>query len=150
MQADTKTRELTERAATAVHAMHGDSCSANRVDPDPIFCTSFGDDCTGPPALPGSREDALVDNGAAVPKSCRPPLEMRSPTAAGGLLPTGEASIAMRSSFNQPPLRLYSAEEANSKETRLNTPHTIAASEGIACLLSPPAGGSSKQNRGKI
>ena len=37
MQADTKTRELTERAATAVHAMHGDSCSANRVDPDPIF-----------------------------------------------------------------------------------------------------------------
>ena len=34
-QADTKTRERTEGAATAVQAMHGDSCSANRVDPGP-------------------------------------------------------------------------------------------------------------------
>ena len=41
VQADTKTRERTERAAIAVHAIHGDSCSANRVDPDPTFCTSF-------------------------------------------------------------------------------------------------------------
>ena len=35
-QADTKTRERTEGAATAVRAMYGDSCSANRVDPDPM------------------------------------------------------------------------------------------------------------------
>ena len=34
--ADTKTRERTEGAATVAQAMHGDSCSANRVDPDPI------------------------------------------------------------------------------------------------------------------
>ena len=83
-QADTKTRERTEGAATAVQAMHGDSCSSNRVDPDPICSTSFGDDCTGPPVLPCSSEDALVDNGTAAPKLCLPPLETRSPTAAGG------------------------------------------------------------------
>ena len=52
VQSDTKTRERTEGAATAVQAMHGDSCSANRVDPDPMSSTSFGGDSTGPPALP--------------------------------------------------------------------------------------------------
>ena len=85
-QAGTKTRERTEGAATAVQAMHGNSCSANRVDPDPICSTSFGVDCTEPPGLPCSREDALVDNGAAAPKSCLSPLEMRSPI--------GESSIS--------------------------------------------------------
>ena len=81
-QADTKTRERTEGAATAVQAMHEDSRSAKRVDPDPMCSTSFGDDCTGPPALPSSRGDALVDNSAAAPKSCLSPLEMRSPIVA--------------------------------------------------------------------
>ena len=46
--ANTNTRERTEGAAIAVQAMHGDSCSADRIDPDPICSTSFGDDCTGP------------------------------------------------------------------------------------------------------
>ena len=68
--ADTKTCERTEGAAEAVQAMHGDSCSANRVDPDPKCSTSFGDDRTGPSVLPCLREDVLVDNGAAAPKSC--------------------------------------------------------------------------------
>ena len=77
--ADKKTRERTKGAATAVQAMHGDSFSANRVDLDPKRSTSFGDDFTGPPALPCSRDDALVGNGTAAPKSCLPPLEMRSP-----------------------------------------------------------------------
>ena len=45
-QAITKTRERTEGAATAVQAMHGDSCSETRVDPDPMWATSFGDDRT--------------------------------------------------------------------------------------------------------
>ena len=117
VQADTKTSERTEGATTAVQAMHGNGCSANRVDPETICSTSFGDDCTGPPKLPCSREDALVDNGAAVPKSCFPSLEMRSPTTVGGLLPTGEASIATRTIFNHPPLQLYSSEETNSKKT---------------------------------
>ena len=35
-------REHTEGAAKAVQAMHGDSFSANRVDPDPMYLTSFG------------------------------------------------------------------------------------------------------------
>ena len=42
--ADTKTRELTEGAATAVQAMHGDSFTANRIGPDPMCSTSLGDD----------------------------------------------------------------------------------------------------------
>ena len=62
------TRERTEGAATAVQAMHGNSCSADRVDPDPTCSTSFGDDCTGPPAPPCSEENALVNNRAAVLK----------------------------------------------------------------------------------
>ena len=61
VQADTKTRERTEGVAKAGQAMHGDSFSANRVNLDPMCSTSFGDDCTGPAALPCSREDALVD-----------------------------------------------------------------------------------------
>ena len=68
--ADIKTHERTEGAATAVQAMHGDSCSANRVHLDPMCSTSFGDDGTGPPAFPCSREKTLVNNGATAPKSC--------------------------------------------------------------------------------
>ena len=110
--ANTKTRERTEGAATAVQEMHGDSCSATRVDPGPkTNSISFGVKAE-PPALP-CRNDVLVENGATAPKSCLLSLEMRSPTAAGGLLPTGKASIATRITFNQPPLRLYSTEETN-------------------------------------
>ena len=82
--------------------------------------TSFDCDCTGPPAPPCSGENALVDNRAAPPKSCLPSLEMRSPTATGDLLPTGEASTATRTTFNQPSLRFYTTEETNSK-TNLRT-----------------------------
>ena len=57
--ASTKTRERTEGAATALQAMHGDSCSADRVDPDPMYSTSSGDDCTGHPARSYSGENAL-------------------------------------------------------------------------------------------
>ena len=94
VQTDTKTRESTEGAATAVQAMHGGSCPANRVDPDSMCSTSFGDDCTGPPILPCSRGDTLVDNGTAAPKFRLSPLEMRLPTAADGLHPTCETSTA--------------------------------------------------------
>ena len=66
------------------------------------------------PALP-CRDDVVVENGAAAPKWCLLSLEMRSPTVAGGLIPTGEASIATRTTFNQPTLRLYSIKETNSK-----------------------------------
>ena len=115
-QANTKIYERTEGAAKAIQAMHGDSFSASRVDPGPkTNSISFGvkDE---PPALP-CRDDVLVENGATAPTSCLPFLEMRSPTAADGLLPIGEASRATRTTFNQPPLRLYSTEETNSKKT---------------------------------
>ena len=65
-----------------------------------------------PPDLP-YREDVLIEDGATTPKSCLPSLEMRSPTAAGGLVPTGKASTAMETSFNQPPLRFCSTEETD-------------------------------------
>ena len=116
-QADNKTRERTEGAATAVQAMHGDSCSTTRVDPDPMCSTSVGDDCTGSPAPSCSGENALVDNGAAAPKSCLSPLKMRTTSAAGGLLPTGETTTTTKPTINKPSLRLYSTEETNSKET---------------------------------
>ena len=117
MVADGKanTRELTEGTSTAVQVMHEDSCYADRVDPDPICSTSFGDDRTGPSAPACSGLNILLDNGAAAPNSCLPSLEMRSPTAAGGLLPTGEVSITTRTISNQLPLWLYSTEETNSK-----------------------------------
>ena len=118
--ANTKTRERTEGATTAVQAMRGDGCSADRIDPDPMCSTSSGDDCTGPSAPPCLGENALVDNRTAAPISCFPSLEMRSRTAAGGLLLTGEASTATRTTSNQLPLRFYSTEETDSK-TNLKT-----------------------------
>ena len=68
-----------------------------------------------PPDLP-CRDDVVIENGTAAPKSCLPSLEMRSPTAAGGLLPTGEASLATRTTFSQSSLRLYSTKETKSKK----------------------------------
>ena len=67
-----------------------------------------------PSALP-CRDDILVENGDASPKSCLLLLEMRSSSAAGGLLPTGEAFSATRTTLNKPPLRFYSTEETDSK-----------------------------------
>ena len=137
--ANTKTRERTEGAATAVQAMRGDSFSARRVEPGPnTNSTSFGVKAE-PPALP-CRDDVVVESGDAAPKSCLPSLEMRSPTAAGGLVPTGEASTptdtsstATGTNFNQPPLRFYTTEEtdleANSKETNLRTSTPYASSD---------------------
>ena len=115
--ADTKTRERTEGAAKAVQAMRGNSVSANRVDPDPMCSTSFGVKAE-PPALPW-RDDVLVENGAAAPKLCLSPLEMRSPTAAGGLLPAGMASTATRTTFHQLPLWFCLNEETNSRTSVL-------------------------------
>ena len=62
---DAKTRNRMEDVATE-RVISGDNSSA-KVDTDPICLTSFVDDFTGPPALHRSRDDALVDNGAAAP-----------------------------------------------------------------------------------
>ena len=70
--ANTKTRERTEGATTAVQAMRGDSFSARRVEPDPkLNSTSIGM-VAEPPALP-CRDDVLVENGDASPKSISHP-----------------------------------------------------------------------------
>ena len=146
VSADTKTRERTEDAAKAVQAMHGDRYSANRVDPN-LICSAIFSVKAEPPALP-CRHDVLAENGAAAPKSCLSPLEMRSLTAAGGLLPAGKTSPIMRIKLHQPRLRFCPTEETNSERTSLITPCTTAVSGGTS-FLPPPGGGLYKQNQGK-
>jgi hypothetical protein len=110
MEADdienTKTRERTEGTATAVHAMHGDSCTpAQNVQDGPKTSTTFGMEAK-PPDLP-CRDDVLIEGGHAAPRSCLPSLELRSPTAVGVLLPIGKASTATRTTSNEPLFQLY-------------------------------------------
>ena len=112
--ADEKTREHTEGAAKAVRAMNGDIFSENRVDADPMCSTSFGVKVE-PPAL-SCRDDVLVENGAAAPKSRLSLLEMPTTTAAGGLLPNGEACIATSTTFDHSTLWF-----CQTKETILRT-----------------------------
>ena len=120
--------------------MRKDSCSADRVDLDPMCSTSSGDDCTGPPTPPCSGENALVDNRAAAPKSRLPSLEMRSPTAAGGLVPTGETSRATKTTYNETPLRLYATEETNPEEKQVRTSISSASYDSkFWKLLAPPS-----------
>ena len=133
--ANTKTRERTEGAATAVQAKHGDSFYASRVDPDPRTNSTYFRLRVEPPALP-CRDDVLVENSAAAPKSCLPSLEMRPPTAAGGLLPTGETSTATKITFNRPPLRLYLTEETN---LRTST-QPVSYDSSFWNLLAAPSG----------
>ena len=102
--ANTKTGERTESAATAVQAMHRDNCTAQRVKDGPnTNSTSFGM-MAEPLDLP-CRDGVLVENDDVSLKLCVPSLKMRSPTAARGLLLTGEASKAA------------STKETNPKET---------------------------------
>ena len=97
---ETKTHKRTDDA-TANQAKYRDSCSAKRVDAGPPMClTSFDNDPTKPPAHP-CRDDAMVDKGAAAPKSCLSPVKIHTPTAAGGLLPACTASTATRTIFSQ-------------------------------------------------
>ena len=110
---DTKACERTEGVSTAVQVMHGDSFSTVRVDAGPKATSTSLSVKAEPPAL-SCRDD--VKNGAAAPKSCLSALEMRTTSAAGGLLSTGKTSTATKTTFNQPPLRLYSTEETNSKK----------------------------------
>ena len=96
---DKKTRKRAEDAA-ADQAKHGDSRSAKSVDNGPTSSTTFSM-IARPPALPRSI-DVLVDKGAAAPKPRLSSVEMRTLTAAGGLLPTGTASTAIRTIFPRP------------------------------------------------
>ena len=117
--ANTKTCERTKGAATAVQAMRGDRFSARRVEPGPnINSTSFSVKAQPPDLF--CKEDVLVEDGATSPKSCLPSLEMRSSTAAGGLVPTGETSTA-KTTVNKPLLQFYLTEEEDSKKENLWT-----------------------------
>ena len=112
----TKTRKRTEGAAAAERVVREDNSSAE-VDPNPICLASIGEDYTGPPAHPCTRDNALVDNGAAAPKPCLSPVEMRTLTAAGGLLSASKASTATRIAYCQPRLWFCPTEETNSERT---------------------------------
>ena len=136
--ANTKTCERTEGAATAVQAMHGDSFSDCRVDLCPMTnSTNFGIKAE-PPALP-CRDGVVVESGDAAPKSCLPSLEMRSPSAAGGVLPAGDTSTATRTTFNKLPFRLYAIEKTNSKEKNLRTSVLSAWNSSFWKLLAVPS-----------
>ena len=120
-QADTKTRERTEGAVAAVQAMDGDSISVNRVQAGPkTTSTTFGEKVK-PPALP-CRDDIVVENCAAVPKSCLSPLEMRISTAAGGLLPTGKTTTATWTTLDRPTIWPCLTKE---KKLRTSTPYAL-------------------------
>ena len=103
-EANTKTRKRTKDAAIVVQAMRGDRCTAAQKVQDGTKTSIMFSVEAEPPDLP-CRDDVLVEGGDAAPKSCIPSLEMRSPTAAGGLVPTGEASTATETTFNEPFLR---------------------------------------------
>ena len=154
--ANTKTRERTEGAATALQAMHGDSFSAYRVEPGPnTNSTSFGVKAE-PPDLP-CREDVLVEDGATSPELCLPFLKMCSSTAAGGLVPTGETSTATDTTVNKPLLFFRPTRAGRRTQKRnlyglqLHTSRTTAVpSRRVTCLLLPTTGWSLRQNPGKI
>ena len=136
---NTKTRERTEGAATSVQAMHGDSCTAQKVQDGPKTSISFGVKAESP-CLP-CREDIVVESGDAAPKSCLPSLEMRTTTATGGLVPTGKSSTATETTFNEQLLRFYATEGTNSKKKKLwtSTPSTWCDSNFWKLLPPPPA-----------
>ena len=117
VQSDTKTCKRTEDAA-ADRVMSGDSSFA-LVDPDPMCLPSFGDYSTETPSLP-YRDDAMFDKGAAAPKPCLSPVEMHTPTAAGGLLTAGTASTAMMTIFSRPLPSWTLGEETMKSTSRTN------------------------------
>ena len=113
--ANTRPRERTNCAAIAVQAMRGDSCTTEqKVQDGPKTSIAFGVEAE-PTDLP-CRGDVSVEEGATSPESCLSSLEMRSPTAAGGLIPTGEASTATRTTSDEPLLRFYATEEMHPEE----------------------------------
>ena len=114
---DTKTHTRTKDAEKH-RANHGDSCSAKKVDPDLMCLTSCGNDSTVPFTLPRCMGDAMVDKGAEEQTPCLLPMERRTLTAAGGLLPVGTASTAMRTIFLRPQFFLSFSEETKKSTTR--------------------------------
>ena len=102
VEPDMKTRNRTEGAA-ADQARNEDSSSA-RVDDGPTSLTSFS--MIDEPLLTTPEKcigDVLVNKDAEASKPNIPTVEVRKlPSAAGGLLPAGPASTAMRAIFPRP------------------------------------------------
>ena len=94
------------------------SLAVKRVQADPKSSINFVMKAE-PPALP-RWDDVLVDKGAAALKPCPSPMEMHTPTVAGGLLPAGIASSAMRIIFYRPLPSWTLGEEAKEKTSRTN------------------------------
>ena len=110
--ANTKTSERTEGAAPTVQAMHGDSCTAQKVQGGSKTSISFGVKAE-PPDLP-CREDVLVEDGAARPSRISHPwrcAQQQPPVAY-------KTSTATEITFNGPLLRFYATEETNSKKKK--------------------------------
>ena len=119
--------------------MRGDCFPARRVEPGlTTNSTRFGVK-TKPPALP-CRDDSVVECGAAAFKSCLPSMEMRPSTAAGGLVPTGDASKASETTLNEPPLRFCLTEETNvkPKNSRTSVPSASYNSSSFRRLSATP------------
>ena len=148
--ANTKTRKRTEGTATAVQAMHGDSCFADQVDPDPMCSTSFGDDCTGPPALPCSGETALVDNSAAAPKSCFTLGDGHNNNRRWLTLRRHD-HYSDEDTFHQLPFWFCLTKETNLRASVLLYTSRTSAALGGQKTSKPSSGRESlKQNRGKL
>ena len=127
--------------------MHGDSFFASGVDPGPkTNSANFGVKAE-PPALP-CRDDVVVKNGTAAPKSCLSPLEMRT-TVAYGLLPTGETSTAIKTTSDYSTIWFCQAEETHFKRISI-LPAWYHSNFREINYLPSIAGGSLRRNLGKI
>ena len=143
--ADKKTRERTEGAATAVQAMHGDSCTTKGVQAGPTTSTSFGVKVE-PPAIPGmtwSRTALRRQSRISYPWRCAPqyPSVAYSPPAKP-LERRGLSFISRVLGSAQLKRRILRGHQHD-------TPCTAAVSGG-ASFLPPPGGGLYKQNEGKL
>ena len=118
----------------------GIAFSARRVEPGPTTnSTSFGVKAE-PSALPCRDDVVVVESGPAASESCLPSMEMRPSTAAGGLVPTGEASNASETTSNQPPLRFCSTEKTDleAKKSRTSVPSASYNSSSFRRLSATP------------
>ena len=106
-----------EGAAAAEQVVSGDNLSA-QADTAPIRLTRFGNDSARSPALNCSRDDTLVDNDSAPTKPCLSPAEIRTGTAAGGLLSAGTVSKAIRTIFSRTLPSWTLGDEINERSSR--------------------------------
>ena len=124
-------------------------CFAGRVDPS-LKTTSTSFSVKAEPPTLSCRDDALVENGAAATKLCLLPLEMRTITAAVGLLPTGETSTAIRTTLDYSTLLLCQIEGTHYKKTKIPSAWFESSFRRYKLLTPSPAGASLRQNPGKI